>query len=133
MRHARRKLRRLVRLAAAGGLVCGVLMVTDAMAGEPADRPGVADTVARLGTARTAGSWTTDEGRTVVAVTDAEAAEEVRAAGADARIVPHSMDRLRAATEALRDAPRVAGTAWAVDYAANEVTVRADSTVSAAD
>ncbi|MGW0701542.1 S1 family peptidase [Streptomyces sp. NPDC002867] len=133
MRHARRKLRRLVRLAAAGGLVCGVLMVTDAMAGEPAERRGVADAVARLGTSRTAGSWTTDEGRTVVAVTDAEAAAEVRAAGADARIVPHSMDRLRSATEALRDAPRVAGTAWAVDYASNEVTVRADSTVSAAD
>lgn len=122
-----------MRLAAAGGLVCGVVMVTDAMAGEPADRRGVADTVARLGTARTAGSWTTDTGRTVVAVTDAEAAAEVRAAGADARIVPHSLDRLRSATEALGDAPRVAGTAWAVDYASNEVTVRADSTVSAAD
>ncbi|MFF8844927.1 S1 family peptidase [Streptomyces sp. NPDC015127] len=133
MRHARRKLRRLVRLAAAGGLVCGGLMVTDAVAGEPADGQGVADTVARLGTSRTAGSWTTDDGRTVVAVTDAGAAEEVRAAGADARAVPHSMDRLRAATEALRAAPRVAGTAWAVDYASNEVTVRADSTVSAAD
>ncbi|MFP1625780.1 S1 family peptidase [Streptomyces sp. 5K101] len=133
MRHARRKLRRLVRLAAAGGLVCGGLMVTDAMAGEPADGQSVANTVAALGTARTAGSWTTGDGRRVVAVTDAEAAAEVRAAGADARIVTHSMDRLRSATEALRAAPRVAGTAWAVDYASNEVTVRADSTVSAAD
>ena len=43
------------------------------------------------------------------------------------------MRRLQSATEALRAAPRVAGTAWVVDYASNKVVVRADSTVSAAE
>lgn len=135
MRHARRTLRRLVRLAAAGGLVLGGLVASGATAGELPDGPAVraADLTARLGTGRTAGSWTAADGRTVVAVTDAAAAREVRAAGARAELVRHSADRLRAAVGELRSAPRVPGTAWSVDYAANEVTVRADSTVTAAD
>ncbi|MFC9272213.1 S1 family peptidase [Streptomyces zhihengii] len=139
MRHARRTLRRLVRLAAAGGLVLGGLMTSGAMAAGPGGGPGegsVAGTsglLDRLGTGRTAGSWTAADGRTVVAVTDAAAAREVRAAGARPEFVRHSADRLRAAVASLRAAPRVPGTAWSVDYAANEVTVRADGTVSAAD
>ncbi len=138
MRHARRKLRRLVRLAAACGLVCGGLMTSGAFAGEDPGGPRTAavvagDLVARLGTDRTAGSWTTADGRTVVAVTDRDAAAEVRAAGADPKVVRHSTDRLLAAAESLREAPRVPGTAWSVDYRTNEVRVRADSTVSADD
>ncbi len=43
------------------------------------------------------------------------------------------MNDLKSATQTLRSAPRVAGTAWAVDYTKNEVVVQADSTVSAAD
>lgn len=89
--------------------------------------------VARLGTARTAGRWTGADGRPVVAVTDAAAAGEVRRAGAVAKLVPHSMNELKSATAALRSAPRVAGTAWAVDYRTNRVVVRADRTVSAGD
>lgn len=89
--------------------------------------------VARLGTARTAGSWIGADGRPVVAVTDARAAQEVRRAGAAAKVVGHSMNQLKSATATLRSAPRVAGTAWAVDYRDNRVVVRADSTVSAAD
>ncbi|MBT2392679.1 S1 family peptidase [Streptomyces sp. ISL-1] len=135
MRHARRKLQRIARLAAVGGLVCGGLMVSDAMAGEPSapSADPVVSLVSRLGASRTAGNWTDADGRPVVAVTDAEAADEVRQAGAQAKVVRYSMDRLRSATEALREAPRVAGTAWAVDYASNRVMVRADSTVSADD
>ncbi|MEU8033405.1 S1 family peptidase [Streptomyces sp. NPDC049099] len=94
--------------------------------------PG-ATLVARLGTARTAGNWIGADGRPVVAVTDEAAAREVRRAGAAAKVVSHSMDELRSATAALRAAPRVAGTAWAVDYRTNRVVVRADSTVSAGD
>ncbi len=98
---------------------------------------GAADTgtdlVARLGTGRTAGSWIGADGRPVVAVTDARAAREVRRAGATAKVVGHSMRQLRSATATLRAAPRVAGTAWAVDYRGNQVVVRGDSTVSAAD
>ncbi|MEV1050246.1 S1 family peptidase [Streptomyces sp. NPDC049887] len=144
MRHARRNLQRIARLAAVGGLVCGSLMVSDAMAGEtrppgtgPAPVTRAADpggeVVERLGTSRTAGSWIGADGRPVVAVTDPGAAAEVRRAGANPKTVRHSMDELRSATETLRAAPRVTGTAWAVNYRTNEVVVRADRTVSASD
>ncbi|MFF7969983.1 alpha-lytic protease prodomain-containing protein [Streptomyces sp. NPDC007905] len=147
MRHARRRVvRRVTRLAAVGGLLLGGAMVAQAaMASEtpPASaRPfGSAGTagdtgaalVARLGTARTAGSWIGRDGRPVVAVTDSEAARTVRRAGAEAKVVPHSMNELKSATATLRSAPRVAGTAWSVDYRTNRVVVQADRTVSAAD
>ncbi|WP_274564787.1 S1 family peptidase [Streptomyces spiramyceticus] len=144
MRHARRRLQGLARLAAVGGVLCGGLMMTTAIASEPSARgadKGVtvqpaelgASLVSRLGTSRTAGSWIGSDGRPVVAVTDAEAAVEVGQAGARAKLVSHSMRRLRSATDALRAAPRVPGTAWVVDYASNEVVVHADSTVSAGD
>ncbi|PRH81116.1 serine protease [Streptomyces solincola] len=140
MRHARRTLRRIVRTAAVGGILCGTLMVSDAMAGAPAQGPHapasdpsgrvVADAVARLGPERTAGRWTGEDGRPVVAVTDEGAAAEVRRAGARAEMKRHSMRELRAAADALGRTPRIAGTAWSVDYAANQVTVYADRTVS---
>lgn len=144
MRHARRSLQRIARLAAVGGLLCGGLMVTSAVASEssaPADGgsgtappPGLgADLVSQLGTSRTAGSWVGSDGRPVVAVTDEEAAAEVRRAGARAEFVRHSMARLRSAADALSGAPRVPGTAWAVDYSSNRIVVHADSTVSATD
>jgi len=146
MRHARRRMvRRVTRLAAVGGLLLGGTMVTRAVASEPAGPSALPRTtaaaaaqtgtelVARLGTSRTAGSWIGDDGREVVAVTDEEAAAQVRKAGATAKVVPHNMNELKSAAGTLRSAPRVAGTAWAVDYRTNEVVVRADSTVSAAD
>ncbi|MEU3549079.1 S1 family peptidase [Streptomyces longwoodensis] len=146
MRHVRRRIvRRVTRLAAVGGLLLGGAMVAQsAMAGEPgghgAQRGAArtlsatgADLVGRLGAARTAGSWVGDDGRTVVAVTDAGAAEEVRRAGAEAKVVGHSLNELKSAASALRSAPRVAGTAWALDYRTNRVVVRGDSTVSAMD
>ncbi|MGW3210281.1 S1 family peptidase [Streptomyces sp. NPDC001135] len=147
MRHARRRIvRRVTRLVAVGGLLLGGAMVAQAaMASETppaAARPFASATggtdpgaalVARLGTARTAGDWIGADGRPVVAVTDEAAAREVRRAGAAAKVVSHSMNELRSATAALRAAPRVAGTAWAVDYRTNRVMVRADSTVSAGD
>ncbi|MFD7689485.1 S1 family peptidase [Streptomyces sp. NPDC059781] len=147
MRHARRRVvRRVTRLAAVGGLLLGATMVTHAVASEPrapdavpfataeetAAGPG-AGLVSKLGTSRTAGSWIAADGRTVVAVTDEEAAAEVREAGAEPRMVRHSMDDFRSATGTLRSAPRVPGTAWAMDYRTNEVVVRGDSTVSAED
>ncbi|MGW4027399.1 S1 family peptidase [Streptomyces sp. NPDC005009] len=147
MRHARRRVvRRVTRLTAVGGLLLGATMVTHAVASEPrapdavpfataeetAAGPG-AGLVSRLGTSRTAGSWIAADGRTVVAVTDEEAAAEVRGAGAEPKMVRHSMDDFKSATETLRSAPRVPGTAWAMDYRTNEVVVRGDSTVSADD
>ncbi|MFC8275838.1 S1 family peptidase [Streptomyces sp. NPDC057271] len=148
MKHARRGVRRVMRLAAAGGLVCGSLMVTHAVAGEPSGagtgtvgtlRAGgdqarsAAEVVTRLGDTRTAGSWTGTDGRAVVGVTDAAAAAEARRVGVAPKMVRYSMDRLRAATETLAAQPRVPGTAWVTDYSSNRIVVRADSTVSAGD
>ncbi|MEU2443235.1 S1 family peptidase [Streptomyces althioticus] len=148
MRHARRRVvRRVTRLAAVGGLLLGGTMVTHAVASEPgtpdavpfstaspadASGPG-AGLVQRLGTSRTAGSWVGEDGRTVVAVTDEEAAAVVRAAGAEPRMVRHSMDDFDSATKTLSSAPRVPGTAWMKDYRSNQVVVRGDSTVSEDD
>ena len=56
-----------------------------------------------------------------------------RRAGAGAKLVRHSMSELRSAASALRAAPRVTGTAWALDYRSNQVVVRGDSTVSGSD
>ncbi|MFF3151759.1 S1 family peptidase, partial [Streptomyces sp. NPDC057927] len=94
MRHARRRIvRRGTRLAAVGGVLCGGLMVTHAMASEPsaASRAPQSATLAAagkgaglvstLGTSRTAGSWIAADGRPVVAVTDSAAAAEVQKAG----------------------------------------------------
>ena len=146
MRHARRRVvRRVTRLAAVGGLLLGATMVTRAVASEPAPPNAVPHTAAgqsagpgtdlasRLGTSRTAGSWIDADGRTVVAVTDEEAAGEVRRAGAEPKMVRHSMRELKSAAKTLRSAPRVPGTAWVLDYRSNEVVVRGDSTVSADD
>ncbi|WP_037779956.1 S1 family peptidase [Streptomyces sp. HGB0020] len=147
MRHARRRMvRRVTRLAAVGGLLLGGAMVTQAaMASETpgtsalpfsasgtSDSPGAA-LVSELGTARTAGTWIGADGRPVVAVTDQDAAARVERAGAEAKMVRHSMNDLKKAASTLRSAPRVAGTAWVMDYRTNEVVVQGDSTVSASD
>ncbi|MFF8674028.1 S1 family peptidase [Streptomyces sp. NPDC015242] len=146
MRHARRRVvRRVTRLAAVGGLLLGGVMVTRAVASEPPDpsigvpyaaKPATGtgtDLVSRLGASRTAGSWVDASGRPVVAVTDEKAAVEVERAGARAKRVSHSLKDLKSATATLRSAPRVSGTAWALDYKKNQVVVRGDSTVSASD
>jgi streptogrisin D len=120
-------------------------MVTRAVASEPPDASAVPRTTAasaagmgsglvtRLGDSRTAGTWMGTDGKPVVAVTDEDAAAEVRRAGAAAQMVSHSMNELKSATSTLRSQPAVPGTAWLMDYRTNEVVVRADSTVSAAD
>ncbi|NGO43188.1 S1 family peptidase [Streptomyces ureilyticus] len=142
MRHARRNVQRFARFAAIGGLVCGGLMVSQAMASETSaepDRPGAVSQaadmgrglVSELGTERTAGTWIGADGRPMVAVTDEEAAADVRRAGAGAKMVEHSMSELRSATATLKNSPRVSGTSWSMDYANNQVVVRADRTVSA--
>ncbi|MGW8063797.1 S1 family peptidase [Streptomyces ziwulingensis] len=146
MRHARRRIvRRTAKLAAVGGLLLGGTMVTRAVASEPPGPsaaphtlartvPGTgAELVSRLGASRTAGHWLDADGRPVVAVTDGSTAGEVRRAGAEAKVVRHSMSELESAAATLRSVPRVPGTAWAFDYRANEVVVRGDSTVSGDD
>ncbi len=89
--------------------------------------------VKKLGTSRTAGTWIGSDGRPVVAVTDENTAATVRAAGAEAKVVGHSMNELKSATATLRSAPRIPGTAWVMDYKSNQIVVRGDSTVSASE
>lgn len=147
MSHARRYAHRVVKLAGIGGLICGALMTTQAIAnpaGGSGDRvtsaQGVggaaglgASLVSELGGSHTAGSWVGSDGQAVVAVTDTGTAAEVRRAGAKAKVVPYSMRQLHAAAQTLAAAPRVTGTAWSVDPSTNKVVVLADSTVSADD
>jgi streptogrisin D len=86
----------------------------------------------RLGT-RTAGSYFDQAtGRLVVTVTvtDAAAAQTVRQTGATPKLVSRSGADLQAAAATLRRSARLAGTAWAVDSAANQLVVSVDSTVT---
>jgi streptogrisin D len=141
VKHARRNVQRVARLAAVGGLLCGGLMVSNAMASEAGSSPSTVaapadlarSLVSTLGASRTAGSWIADDGRPVVAVTDAEGEAEVRKAGAKAKLVHFSMKQLRSAAQNLRAAPRVAGTAWSVDPSTNKVVVLADSSVDSGE
>ncbi|MBP8536556.1 trypsin-like serine protease [Streptomyces sp. MK37H] len=148
MKHMRRGVRRVVRFAAVGALVCGGVMVSQAGPGGSAhgttggDGPRALSAdrtddvggrlVSALGASRTAGNWIGADGRPVVAVTDDTAADEVSRAGATAKRVRYSMADLDSATEKLRSAPRVAGTAWMVDPKSNQVVLVGDSTVSTA-
>ncbi len=85
----------------------------------------------RLGS-RTAGSYLDGNGQMVVTVTDEAAAEQVRASGAVPKFVARSGAQLQEATDALDRTARIAGTAWSVDPASNQVLVSVDSTVTGA-
>ena len=154
VKHTRRGVRHAVRYAAVGAMVCGGLLVAQSspggsahgaesggssqvLDGENAESGARTDLGSRLvnelGASRTAGNWMAADGKPVVAVTDADAAAEVSRAGARAKQVRFSMDQLKSATETLRSAPRVAGTAWMVDPKSNKVMVLGDSSVSTSD
>ncbi|MFE1309913.1 S1 family peptidase [Streptomyces sp. NPDC058755] len=66
----------------------------------------------------------------VVNVLDATAAKSVRAAGAKARIVAHSLAELEGARATLKKDATIPGTSWAIDPVTNKVVVTADRTVS---
>ncbi|MEW2163084.1 S1 family peptidase [Streptomyces sp. NPDC007084] len=66
----------------------------------------------------------------VVNVLDASAADTVRAAGAQARIVENSLADLKGARTTLKKDATIPGTSWATDPASNKVVVTADRTVS---
>ncbi|WP_433462455.1 S1 family peptidase [Spirillospora sp. CA-128828] len=94
------------------------------------DTGGVAAKLAqRLGD-RTAGAYVDQATKNlVVTVTDAKAAQAVRAAGAVPKSVTRSGSDLKQVMSALKRDATVAGTAWAVDPAANQVVLTMDSTV----
>ena len=127
---------------AASGLVASALATAPAAGASPgaaaapaaaADQGAVAAKLAdRLGS-RTAGAYVDRTTRElVVTVTDAEAAQAVRAAGAVPRTVARGGDDLNRVMAALKRDATVPGTAWAVDPAANQVVLTMDSTVKGA-
>lgn len=92
---------------------------------------GIAD---RLGDSRTAGVYLDqDTRRFVVTVTDSKAADTVEDAGAVAERVTYDSAHLDSIKQKLDDTFRTPGTVWGVDIPNNQVVVRADSTVSAAE
>ncbi|MFE9599919.1 S1 family peptidase [Streptomyces hokutonensis] len=66
----------------------------------------------------------------VVNVLDRAAADTVEAAGAEARIVEHSLAELTSARTTLKQDATIPGTSWATDPTTNKVVVTADRTVS---
>lgn len=81
---------------------------------------------------RDAAGWfyEADTKQLVVNVLDEQAAERVRASGAQPREVAHSTATLRSTTRALRAKATVPGTAWSLDPRTNTVRVVADRTVA---
>lgn len=68
----------------------------------------------------------------VVNVVDPDAADRVRDAGAEPRLVEHSLAQLDAARAALKAKATIPGTSWAMDPKTNKVVVTADRTVTEA-
>ncbi|WP_052850045.1 S1 family peptidase [Streptomyces avicenniae] len=147
MTHRRTSHRRRVAAAATGiaALFAGTFAVAEANA-ESAAVPTAAPQVlssAEAGTLaaslsaqltpETSGGtyYDADSGTLVVNVTDETAAATVRSAGAEARVVRHSLAELDEVKDAVAGFA-VAGTAWAVDPVSNTVRVTTDSTVRGA-
>ena len=134
MRPTSSSFRRVATVFAAGTLVAGTLMAGPAHAAPAVNAsPDAAAALSeRLG-ARSAGAYLdAGSGKMVVTVTDAAAAAEVRASGATARIVARGAADLGGVTSALEKSAKIAGTAWYVDPASNQVVVDVDSTITGA-
>ncbi|MBQ0987452.1 S1 family peptidase [Streptomyces sp. F63] len=86
----------------------------------------------RLGTQTAGAYYEAGSGRLVVNVLTDGAADTVRAAGAEAKRVRHSLAELDAVQRFLRDRAAVPGTAWSADPRLNQVVVTADRTVTGA-
>ncbi len=121
---------------AAGLLVAGTVLTPSgaraAVAVGVMSADGAVATVDRLGDTRTGGVYIDGTGRAVVTVTDAAAAESVRAAGGTAQLVKYSTAQLKSVTAGLDAGARVPGSSWGVDPSTNKVSVEIDSTVTGA-
>ncbi|MEH0828200.1 MULTISPECIES: S1 family peptidase [unclassified Micromonospora] len=133
MRPTRSSLCRVAAVAMAGTLVTGALLGAPAQAApaSPASPDAAAGLADRLGD-RAAGTYADASGKMVVAVTDAAAARQVRAAGATPKLVTRGAATLQAATAELERSAKIPGTAWWTDPATNQVVVSVDSTVTGA-
>ncbi|WP_067635472.1 S1 family peptidase [Actinomadura latina] len=119
------------------GLVAATLAAAPAASASPAApaapaAPGtLASSLASTLGSQTAGSYLKG-GKLVVTVTNAKAAQAVRAAGAVPKTVTRSATDLKKTMSALKREATVPGTAWAVDPASNQVVLTMDSTVKGA-
>ncbi|MET8013926.1 S1 family peptidase [Streptomyces sp. NPDC005271] len=68
----------------------------------------------------------------VVNVVNEAAAEQVRDAGAQAKVVKYTLAQLGQARQTLKDKATIPGTSWSVDPRTNKVVVTADSSVKGA-
>lgn len=139
----RRINKRRMTIAGAGvaALLAGSFTVANASAADPvptadtltsAAAGELATTLEAELSADAAGSYYDAESKKlVVNVTTDAAAKKVRQAGAEAKVVEHSMAELKSAKSAL-DKADIVGTARAVDPTTNKVVVTADKTVSKA-
>ena len=117
--------------AAATAVLAAAVLTQGTAQAAPTAKTDAAKVAAALGS-RSAGTWLDAKGTLTVAVTDAAAAAQVRAAGGAAKVVTRTAAQLQAAQDTLFASARVAGTAWAVDPASNQVLVSVDSTVTGA-
>jgi streptogrisin D len=116
-----------VRLPALGLLLALVALLaapaaTAAPGGAAADVTATADRLTRALGAQGAGAYLDASGRLTVNVLGAQAAAQVRAAGATPRLVTRSMarlERVKASLDAAGNAP--VGATWGVDLASNTV------------
>ncbi|WEB43384.1 S1 family peptidase [Streptomyces yunnanensis] len=139
MKHRRIPHRRTI-LASAGALALAATATVTLANAHAAPAPSVATlspaaatTLASQLKTGTAGAFYDAKAqKLVVNVVDEASAAAVRAKGAEARIVKHSMAQLDAARQTLKTGATIPGTAWAMDPKANKVVVTADRTVTGA-
>ncbi|MEU8353181.1 alpha-lytic protease prodomain-containing protein, partial [Streptomyces sp. NPDC048845] len=143
MKH-RRITKRRTAIAAAGiaALVAGGLTLNSANAAPPEPTPEVlsiasAEKLATtllsdLGDGAAGTYYDADAKQLVVNVVDEADAEDVKAKGAVAKIVQHTLGELDSARETLKAEATIPGTSWSVDPVSNKVVVTADETVKGA-
>jgi streptogrisin D len=120
-------------LLAVAALLVAPAAVAAPSSGAPADPAATADRLTRALGAQGAGAYLDASGRLTVNVLGAEAAAQVRAAGATPKLVTRasaSLRRVQAALDAAGTAP--VGASWGVDLASNTVLVSVPAGAGAA-
>ncbi len=132
MRPTSTSLRTAVAAVAVTTVAAGALLSAPSSqaAPTPVATPAAASALAGQLGARSAGAYADATGHTVVTVTDATAAGQVRAIGATPALVKYGAATLAAVTSSLNASARIVGTAWAVDTRADQVVVSVDRTVT---
>ncbi|MCP2327510.1 streptogrisin D [Hamadaea flava] len=133
MINSRHPTRRAALASGVTALLFALAVAPSAYAAPPSQAfgPDRAEALATGLGARSAGAYIDQvTGKSVVSVTDAAAAAQVRASGGVAQLVRHGSAALAAVTSDLDATAAVAGTAWATDPATGQVVVSIDPTVT---